>query len=150
MKAAEPTERQPSYEELLAENAVLKRELAELQALVALLSARVKELEDQLVKNSSNSSKPPSSDGFGKKTMSLRSKSDKPSGGQKGHKGKTLEMVAEPDEVIIHGLVECWGCGADLATAAVLGYDKRQVFDVPGVDPLWRTGNSLTSEGRVD
>jgi cell division protein FtsB len=53
MKAAESKGRQPSYEELLAENAALKQQLAELQALVASLSARVKELEDQLVKNSS-------------------------------------------------------------------------------------------------
>lgn len=131
MKIAEPTERQPSYEELLAENAALKQQLAELQALVALLSARVRELEDQLAKNSSNSSKPPSSDSFGKRTTSLRPKSDKPPGGQKGHKGKTLEMVAEPDEVIVHRLEECWGCGTCLATAAVLDYDKRQVFDLP-------------------
>lgn len=131
MKAAESTEHRPSYEELLAENAALKRQLAEMQGLVALLSTRVKELEDRLVKNSSNSSKPPSSDSFSKKSMSLRSKSDKPSGGQKGHKGKTLEMVVEPDRVIVHQLERCWGCGACLAAATVLDHDKRQVFDLP-------------------
>jgi transposase len=131
MKTAEPKERQPSYEELLAENAALKQQLAELQTLVVALSARVRELQDQLAKNSSNSSKPPSSDSFAKKTTSLRPKSDKPSGGQKGHQGKTLEMVAEPDEMITHPLLQCQGCGACLAEEAVLNYDKRQVFDLP-------------------
>jgi cell division protein FtsB len=51
----------PSYEELLAENAVLKQQVAELQELVAFLNARIKELEDQRAKDGRTSSKPPSS-----------------------------------------------------------------------------------------
>lgn len=46
------------------------------------LEAELKDLQGQLRKNSGNSSKPPSSDGFGKRTRSLRGKSDKPSGGK--------------------------------------------------------------------
>jgi transposase len=61
---------------------------------IAKLSARLKELEGQIATNSRNSSKPPSSDGYGKpKPKSRRGKSGKSSGGQKGHKGNTLKQV---------------------------------------------------------
>jgi len=48
----------------------------------AQLSARVSALENQQSKDSRSSSKPPSSDGFGKKTRSLRPKGERKSGGQ--------------------------------------------------------------------
>ena len=54
------------------------------------LRERIAELERRLGLNSDNSSKPPSSDGLRKKqkrTQSLRSKSKRSSGGQKGHDG---------------------------------------------------------------
>jgi transposase len=59
----------------------LRRELAELQAENAALKQEVADLRRQLGKNSSNSSKPPSSDGLGKKPRiagSLRGVSGKP------------------------------------------------------------------------
>lgn len=94
------------------------------------LEARVKQLEDRLNQNSKNSSKPPSSDGF-KRTKSLRGKSDKQSGGQKGHPGHTLKMVDSPDQVQVHPVDYCRQCGASLADQAVDNYERRQVFDVP-------------------
>jgi len=94
------------------------------------LEARVKQLEDRLNQNSKNSSKPPSSDGF-KRTKSLRGKSDKQSGGQKGHPGHTLKMVDSPDQVRVHPVTCCQQCGASLADQTVDSYEKRQVFDVP-------------------
>jgi transposase len=63
------------------------------------LEARIRELEQRLSKNSSNSSKPPSSDGLSKplRTTSLRENGNNKSGGQPGHKGKTLKQTETPD-----------------------------------------------------
>ncbi|MEY2833495.1 MAG: hypothetical protein RLZZ574_2754 [Cyanobacteriota bacterium] len=60
------------------------------------LRSKIAELERRMGLNSNNSSKPPSSDGFLKKThrtKSLRGKSERKTGGQKGHRGQTLEQV---------------------------------------------------------
>ena len=81
---------------------------------IASLTARVEELEDRLAKNSRNSSKPPSSDTIKPKPKSLRQRSDKKPGGQKGHPGRTLSLVGDPDRVVLHGVREeegCEGCG---------------------------------------
>lgn len=95
------------------------------------LEAEVKDLKGRLSKDSRNSSKPPSGDGFGKRTRSLRRQSDRPSGGQDGHPGQTLEWSPEPDEVERHPVGECSGCGASLATVAVEAVLARQVLDIP-------------------
>lgn len=141
MNPSEPAAPRPSYDELVTENTMLRQRVAELEVLEAvvaelremnaMLVARVKELEDQLGKDSQNSSKAPSSDGFGKKTKSLREKSDKATGGQKGHKGHRLEMVANPDAVVVHAVTCCCGCGVELSAEETLGVQRRQVFDIP-------------------
>ena len=100
---------------------------------VASLQARVNELEKQLAQNSHNSNKPPSSDGLKKKVRSLRQKSKNKSGGQKGHKGHTLKQVSKPDKVIECSVDNCTTCGRSLADTAVVGVDKRQLFDIPPV-----------------
>ncbi|HEV7821741.1 MAG TPA: DUF6444 domain-containing protein [Burkholderiales bacterium] len=52
--------------------------------LIVTLFARMEALEAKLGMNSDNSSKSPSSDGWAKKTSSLRESSGKKAGGQKG------------------------------------------------------------------
>src|SRR3954465_6594770 len=76
----------------------------ELIALVAALRTQIAELERRLGLNSSNSGKPPSSDGLKKpaRVSSLRERAGKKPGGQKGHKGETLRQVAAPNEVVNH------------------------------------------------
>ena len=84
----------PSIESLL--------EIIEVQAAqIKLLEARIHELEQRLNKNSTNSSKPPSSDGLLKppRTTSLRENGKNKSGGQVGHKGETLKQTEAPDIV---------------------------------------------------
>ena len=78
---------------LAEENARLRAGNAALQETIAVLLARVAELERRLGLNSSNSGKPPSSDGLHKpkrepRTRSLRERSGKPPGGQKGTKAR--------------------------------------------------------------
>src|SRR5271170_5906383 len=115
--------------DLIAENAGLKAEITELKAENAEIRARMTELERRLNQNSSNSSKPPSLDGFKKpKPQSLREKSGKPSGGQKGHAGRSLSQVPKPDEIIVHRVLECVECHASLDQMEPHTVEKRQVF----------------------
>lgn len=103
----------------------------ELWEIILLQNARIQALEDQLSKNSRNSHKPPSSDKKGKKTKSLRRKSERPSGGQTGHEGQNLSQVEEPDQIIYHEVKACDKCGHDLSAYPAMGLEKRQVFDLP-------------------
>jgi transposase len=115
-------------------NAALQKQNAALSALVAALQARVAELERQLGLNSGNSGKPPSSDGLKKKPVrvsSLRERSGKKTGGQKGHPGKTLSRVETPDTTIDHFPEICAGCGGTLTGTMATGHTARQVFDLP-------------------
>ena len=91
-------------------------------ALIGLLlaqEARIAELERGLGLNSSNSSKPPSSDGLKKppRTSSLRQPTGKKTGGQKGHPGETLRQSETPDAVIDHCPPSCATCGASVTEA---------------------------------
>ena len=101
------------------------------QVQIQLLEARVRDLENRLSKNSSNSSKPPSSDGLTKPPKSLRENSGKNPGGQPGHTGKTLNQVKDPHYVVIHTPDQCENCMNSLKDAVVTNIEKRQVFDLP-------------------
>jgi transposase len=108
--------------------------IASLRAEITALRAEVVELRRRLNLDSSNSSKPPSSDGLRKKSRragSLRGASGKASGGQNGHKGGTLRQVADPDWVVRHEACVCGRCGWSLDPKSATGFEKRQVFDLP-------------------
>jgi len=101
--------------------------------IIAIQAARIQALEDQLAKNSSNSGKPPSSDGLKKppRTRSLRQSSGKKSGAQVGHEGHRLETVEKPEKVEVHRVQRCRHCQASLEETPVKEVKKRQVFDLP-------------------
>lgn len=125
-----PSEREihAAYEE--GKEAVLKL----IQDTFARLAERIQKLEDQLAKNSRNSGKPPSSDGFDKPApRSLRKRGRKRSGGQKGHVGYKLEMVKKPDHIKKYKVVECAHCQKSLKWQKAERIEKRQVFDLPKV-----------------
>jgi len=104
-------------------------------ALVLTLEAKIRDLERRVALDSTNSSKPPSSDGLKKPpARSLRVKTGRKPGGQPGHPGRTLEQVKTPDHTQVHALLTC-PCGrcdgVSLKAAPVLAYERRQVFDLP-------------------
>jgi transposase len=108
--------------------------IASLRAEITALRAEVADLRRRLGLDSSNSSKPPSSDGLKKKPRiegSLRGRSGKPSGGQTGHEGGTLRQVANPDAVVRHEACACGCCGSFLDAKSATGIEKRQVLDIP-------------------
>ena len=107
--------------------------VASLRAEIAALMQENSDLRRRLGLNSSTSSKPPSSDGLGKKPQikgSLRGRSGKRSGGQAGHRGDTLRQVATPDKVERHAASACTHCQNPLTSAMIRGVEKRQVFDL--------------------
>lgn len=107
-----------------------------LQYAVEQLERRVAHLEAILAKDSHNSSKPPSTDGFKRPPKSLRQKSERKTGGQPGHEGKTLRRVANPDRVIEHRKRGSCDCGESLVLATVIATEYRQIFDIPEIKPV--------------
>jgi transposase len=98
----------------------------------------LKELQARLSKNSRNSGKPPSSDGYNKqnkpkKTNSLRKSDQNPNGGQPGHKGHTLERSETPDHTETHKPAECINCRTSLDDVVAVGEEERQVYDIPAI-----------------
>ena len=137
------------------EIAALKAENAQQREQIAALLERVRDLEAGLAKDSHNSSKPPSSDGLKRqlpRTRSLRRKTGKKPGGQIGHPGETLHLVAEPDAIVEHRPAVCAACQAPLSEGAigadgadgadgaggadgaeVVARERRQVQDLPPI-----------------
>src|SRR5712691_7027803 len=120
----------------VAENQTLHNDLTKALEGLERTNARIKQLEGQAAKDSHNSSKPPTTNGFKepvRKTASLREKSGKKSGGQAGHPGRTLMMVQQPDHTIRLTPEQCQQCHQDLSQASLCRRERVQVFDLPSV-----------------
>ena len=126
----------------------LKVELASSKSDLADAKTRIKELEgeepaeedesssssEKPEKNSSNSSVPPSQESIAarelRRTKSLRKPSGKPSGGQPGHKGSTLQSVSTPDRIVKHEPAYCKCCGRPLDGIESRKILKTQIVDI--------------------
>jgi len=105
--------------------------IEELLTIIRALQTKVADLERRLGLNSSNSGKPPSTDGLHKPSpKSQRSPTGKGFGGQKGHKGKTLNHVDVADETITCTVSECSQCHSSLDAIDMTSVEERQEFDV--------------------
>ncbi len=128
-----------SYEQLAAENAELRSENAELRRMVAVLTDRVAELERRLAADSSNSSRPPSSDAPWNKPArkrSSRTRSGRKPGKQPGAPGVSRSLSDDWDELVLIEPHSCEGCGASLAAGGVHARERRQVVDAPQAPPV--------------
>jgi transposase len=130
----------PSAEELAAlPHEELAARLAEAYRLIGELNARVERLEKRLARDSSTSSRPPSSDSPYKKPprdRSLREKGKRPPGKQPGEPGATMKLVDNPKYRYWYPPAECRGCGTGLAGQEVFAQRRHQVTDIkPAPEP---------------
>lgn len=99
---------------LTKQNEELLAQVASANAQIAVLTECIEDLLEQLDKknkNSRNSSKPPSSDGYSKPApKSLKKSSGKKPGGQQGHKGSSMKILRKPDEIVPHYPAACLNC----------------------------------------
>ena len=125
---------------LMKQNEEQSARIAELSAEIASLNQTIKELKEQLNKNSKNSSKPPSSDGLKKpavnKNKSLRESSGKKQGAQEGHDGVHLSVISAPDHIENHMHSDCTGCPhrAECLSKACIKETRHEVDAVVTVD----------------
>jgi transposase len=129
---------EPTREELLLLLSAKDATIKSLTELVDQLAVRIAELERRQGKDSSNSSRPPSSDvPFTKPApkRSSRTRSGRRPGKQDGTPGTTLKQVEDPDETIRRDPLICCGCGDSLADAPVFDERRHQVFDAPPPPP---------------
>ena len=117
--------------QLLQQNETLSATIAAQSQLIAQLNQTIQELKEQLNRNSQNSSKPPSSDGFKKPApKSLRKPSGKKAGGQSGHQGTHLAVITAPDETVRHMPSSCGGCPHyQMCKSTACIAEKRHVID---------------------
>ena len=96
------------------------------------MDERITRLEERLGMDSTNSSKPPSTDNKLSKTPKQKEKTKRKAsrGGQNGHPGKTLIQRDNPDHIEILRPTTC-ECGHDLREHTSAKVIKRQVFDLP-------------------
>jgi Family of unknown function (DUF6444) len=103
---------------------------------------RIAQLERRLGRDSSSSSKPPSSDSpftKGSRNRSLREKTGRRPGKQPGAPGRTLRLSDDPDKIIGCAPAECGRCGRDLAGEPAVRTERRQRWDIAPPPPPYIT-----------
>jgi transposase len=106
-------------------------------------AAHVRQLEQSiaaLTRNSSNSSRPPSSDPPGMKKVKAKPKSKRKQGGQPGHKGKNRKLLPVEEMDKVHDIFpeHCEHCRNPLSYSLVTPFAqpvRHQVFDLPVIIP---------------
>lgn len=88
-------------------------------------------------RKSTTSSTPSSQDYTRSNIYNSREKSNKPSGGQKGHKGSSLKMTDNPDEIINHRPKYCNKCGAAFDISSGNLITRRQEIVIPPISPKY-------------
>src|SRR5450631_585239 len=122
----------------------LREQVAERDQQIADAGKQIADMERQLAarkKNSTNSSKPPSSDGLAgaqRRRCSPRKKSGRKPGGQPGHVGQERSRVENPDRSEEVSPLQCKHCGSALPQAAEEWRTTgdvfcRQIVDLPEV-----------------
>jgi len=104
----------------------LKTENQQLKKEVATLKLENEKLRDIINKNSGNSSKPPSSDGF-KKIHNSREKTGRHPGGQPGHKGHIPQLYNNPTRTVELKAEKC-ECGGTIKYSG--RYKAKQLVDI--------------------
>lgn len=121
--------REMKIDELQNELTELKKDKAILTATIEKLKMHIKKLLARLKKDSSSSSKPPSTDVFHKpKPQNLREKSGRKPGGQFGHTGHGLKLFADPDTVIEKKIEVCDKCGHSIINNQT--FEAKQKIDI--------------------
>jgi transposase len=113
--------------------------VAELEAALAQRDQRIAELERRLSADSSDSSRPPSSDAPWEKRparkRSSRDRSGRRPGRQPGASSSSRRLAEHPDRTVVIEPGRCRGCASPLANAAEQGRERRQVVDARPVPP---------------
>ena len=121
-------------QELQVDNAKLRKENEELKAENLLLKQEIRKLKESAGKDSTNSSKPPSTDNAFKEKESKANKNKKRErGAQEGHIGKNLKKSDNPDIIEILQPTTCEGCSHNLEDVDVKSVSSRQIFDIPPI-----------------
>ena len=106
--------------------------------MIAGLTARVEQLERRAGRDSSTSSRPPSSDRpYGKKPRdrSLRERGKRRPGKQPGEPGTTMKLIDDPRHRFWYPPASCRECGTGLADVPVIAQRRHQVTDVRPAPP---------------
>ena len=119
--------------------------LSEYQSLLALVSrleAKIILLEEEIKllkngRNSKTSSLAPSHDIAKSNSKSLREAFGLKTGGQQGHEGSTLKMVATADEIKQYRPYFCKACGNSLLNEQSELVSKKQEIELPTLTPKY-------------